>query len=267
MTSRAAEQFARVVVEMAPYAHDIVFVGGWVHALYLAEANETGAIRTDDVDITIPHVLLTADRPTLLELAERAGFERDPISDLEGATVMMAYTNAAGETVPIDFLTEGQPRESVRITGQPGLTAQGYPGQRMLLENSREMRVGTEIHPLLDPPRTIRVPTLGAYVVQKGIASSTRTNPLKAAKDLVYLYEIVRHPHLGTVAFAETPVLQARYPAEHQRWKIVLEEALITPATMSNICDELLLSGRSLGTEADVKRGVTAYFKRLIAEG
>jgi hypothetical protein len=31
MSSRAAEQFARVIVEMAPYADEIVFVGGWVH--------------------------------------------------------------------------------------------------------------------------------------------------------------------------------------------------------------------------------------------
>ncbi len=267
MIPRAAEQFARVVVEMAPYAHEIVFVGGWVHALYLAEANEARTIRTDDVDITIPPVLLTGDRPTLLELAERAGFERDPLSDLEGATVMMAYTNAMGDTVPIDFLTEGQPREPVPIIGQRGLTAQGYPGQRMLLESTREMRVGTEIHPMLDPARTIRVPTLGAYVMQKGIASSSRTNPLKAAKDLVYLYEIVRHPNLGRTTFAETPMLRARYPEEHARWKSVLDAVVRTPATLRDICAELSESGRTYSAESDVRRGVIAYFTRLIAEG
>ena len=71
MTSRAAEQFARVIIEMAPYADEIVFVGGWVHALYL---------------------------------------------------------------------TEGDPRFAVPIAGQPGLLAQGYPGQNVLLQNTRSMR-------------------------------------------------------------------------------------------------------------------------------
>lgn len=267
MSPRAAEQFARVVIEMAPYANEIVYVGGWVHALYLAEANETGAVRTDDVDITIPLLLLSGDRPTLLELAERAGFARDPISDMEGAPVMMAYTNADGDSVPIDFLTEGQPREPKRIEGQPGLTAQGYPGQAMLLENAREIQVGADIHRLLDPPRTIRVPTVGAYVIQKGIASSSRVNPLKAAKDLVYLYEIVRHPSIGTAAFSQTPALGKRYPTEHAEWKRVMTEALRTPATLNHIGEQLVESGRTFLSANDVKRSVVAYFQRLVAEG
>lgn len=167
MNTRAAEQFAKVIVEMAPYAHEIVFVGGWVHALYLAEVNQGGAVGTDDVDITIPRELPAGDRPTLLELAERAGFTRDPISAMDGVASWMAYTNDQGETVPIDFLTEGDPRSSVPIVGQPGLHAQGYLGQNVLLQNNRIMSVGQELHSLLVPPRKIQVPTLGAYVLQK----------------------------------------------------------------------------------------------------
>lgn len=110
MTSRAAEQFARVIVEMAPYADEIVFVGGWVHALYLAEANETEAIGTEDIDITIPGTLLTRDRPTLLELAARAGFERD----------LIEHQNTPGETRegsrihPRDRASPAPWRQSVR---------------------------------------------------------------------------------------------------------------------------------------------------------
>lgn len=36
-----SEVFARTVIELQPYAGDIVFIEGWVHALYLVEANST----------------------------------------------------------------------------------------------------------------------------------------------------------------------------------------------------------------------------------
>ena len=163
MSSEAATQFARIIIASEPYHNDIVFVGGWVHALYLAEANESGAIYTDDIDITVPATLLMNSRPALLALAEQAGFKRDEISDMGGAGVMMEYLGKSGTKIPLDFLTEGNPRDPVTIVGQDGLVAQGYHGQQMLLNNSREIAVGVETHPLLDPTRRIRVPTLGAY--------------------------------------------------------------------------------------------------------
>jgi len=266
MSALAAEQFARVIVEMAPYADEIVFVGGWVHALYLAEANEAGAIGTEDIDITIPRELLTRDRPTLLELAARAGFERDPISDMEGVAPWMVYTNDQGETVPIDFLTEGEPSLPVQIVGQPGLSAQGYPGQNLLLENTQTVSVGKDVHALLDPPRRIRVPRLGAYVLQKGISSGTRTNRVKRAKDLAYIHEIVRHPRLGDHVFAEIPALRDRYPVEHARWIQAIGTVLATPAALNDVAEELSLHGRSLGTSEAIARSVSAWLRRLMAE-
>ena len=62
MSVEAAAQFAKIVIATEPYHNEIVFVGGWVHALYLAEANESGAIHTEDIDITIPSTLLTNGR-------------------------------------------------------------------------------------------------------------------------------------------------------------------------------------------------------------
>ncbi|MBC7671143.1 MAG: hypothetical protein H7247_01875 [Polaromonas sp.] len=192
MSELAARQFARVLIALQPYVDEIVFVGGWVHALYLAEANDSGAVMTEDIDVTLPHTLLTRDRPTLLELARDAGFERDPISDMEEVAVWMVYRNADGLTVPIDFLTEGEPRRPVSIVGQPGLMAQGYPGQQMLLQSWRWMEVGTDVHALLDPPRRVRVPTLGAYVVQKAMSAAMRGHRGKAAKDYAYIADFGR---------------------------------------------------------------------------
>lgn len=208
----------------------------------------------------------TRDRPTLLELAARAGFERDPISDMQGVASWMVYTNDQGDTVPIDFLTEGEPRFAVPIVGQPGLLAQGFPGQNVLLQNTQFMSVGKDVHALLDPPITIRVPTLGAYVLQKGISSSTRIHRAKRAKDLAYVHEIVRHPRLGAKVFAELPTLRARHPDEHARWIQEIGIALATPAVLNDIAEELSLHGRSLGPPSVIVQSVSAWFRRLLAE-
>ncbi len=61
----AAEIFARTVIALELYAGDVVFVGGWVHALYLADANaDERPVVTDDIDLSIPHRLLAGDRGT-----------------------------------------------------------------------------------------------------------------------------------------------------------------------------------------------------------
>ena len=169
--------------------------------------------------------------------------------------------------MPIDFLTEGDPPFAVPIVGQPGLLAQGYPGQNVLLQNTRSMNIGTDVHALLDPPRVIHVPTLGAYVMQKGISSSTRIHRMKRAKDLAYIHEIVRHPRLGAKVFEELPALRVRHPEEHARWIQEIEIVLTMPAVLNDVAEELSLHGRSLGPPDAIVRSVSAWFRRLLAEG
>lgn len=70
-----SEVFARTVIALQAYAGEIVFIGGWVHALYLAEANSTDRpVRTEDIDVTIPHAMLARDRPALFDLVAGAGY-------------------------------------------------------------------------------------------------------------------------------------------------------------------------------------------------
>jgi hypothetical protein len=266
VTTLAAQQFARVIIAMQPYVDDIVFVGGWVHALYLGEANDGGALQTEDIDVTLPPVLLTGDRATLLELAGEAGFVRDPISDMDDVAAWMVYRSADGLTIPIDFLTEGDPRRPVEIVGQPGLLAQGYPGQQMLLDSFRWLEVGSTLHPMLEPPRRIRVPTLGAYVVQKAVSAAMRGNRDKAAKDLVYIFEIIRHPRLGADVSSEIRTLRERYSREYEQCALALRSAVATPPTMRDVAEQLIEAGRSYGTIEGVAAAVDGRFRRLLAE-
>lgn len=266
MSSIAAGQLARVIIAMQPYVEEIVFVGGWVHALYLAEANDRCAVATDDIDITLPRVLLTRDRATLLELAADAGFARDPISDMPDVAAWIVYRNADGLTVPIDFLTEGEPRRPIEIVGQPGLKAQGYPGQQMLLDSWQWMQVDAALHPLLDPRRRIRVPTLGAYVMQKAMSATMRGSRVKAAKDLVYLFEILRHPRLGAVVAPEIRALRERYPDEYEQYQASLGAAHATQATLRDVAEQVIEAGRAFGAVEGVAAAVDGRFRRLLAE-
>jgi hypothetical protein len=266
VTTLAAQQFARVVIALQPYVEDLVFVGGWVHALYLAEANDGGAVQTEDIDVTLPAALRMGDRAPLLDLAGAAGFERDPISDMDDVATWMVYRSADGLTIPIDFLTEGDPRAPVTILGQPGLLAQGYPGQRMLLESWRWIAVASTLHPLLNPARRIRVPTLGAYVIQKAMSSAMRGQKWKAAKDLVYIVEILRHPRPGPSVAADIRSLRPRYPREFQSCAESLRRALETRTVMRDVAEQLVEAGRFYGAIESVVALVDGRFRRLLAE-
>jgi hypothetical protein len=80
-----SEVFARTVMALQPYAADVVFIGGWVHALYLAEASSHDRpVRTGDIDVTIPPRLLMGDRPALLDLVTTAGFTIQEIGEASG---------------------------------------------------------------------------------------------------------------------------------------------------------------------------------------
>jgi hypothetical protein len=232
----------------------------------LAEANEgPQALFTDDIDVTIPLSLLAAGRPTLLALAGGAGFDIKPERD--DARIEVVQYGPDRAPIYLDILTEHpNPREPVRIEGQPDLLAQGYPGQRLLLENSRPMLVGPDIHPSLEPPHRIRVPTIGAYVLQKGVSSRTRGRRDKMVKDLVYLHEILRDPRLGARARSELPTLATTYAELTQQWRASIEEVVRRDALRRDMAEQLLLAGRALGQAEQIMAQISAQFRRALAE-
>lgn len=263
MTSIAEERVARVLIEFQPYLGEIVLVGGWVHALYLSDLDETGGVFTEDIDISVPTRLQSDNRPPLLELAARAGFEKDPISEMGGAGVWMVSVNSEGMTVPIDFLTEGLPKALIPIAGQPGLTAMGYPGQRVLLENTRTLLVGPTFHPLISRPIPVLVPTLGAYVLQKGVSAGTRIHAQKRAKDIVYMLEIVSHPKLGPDALTQLAETSGRYEAETKAFSDTLRDALENSRTLDDVVEQMLLSRGRRGDPSSVRAQQRAWLRRM----
>lgn len=87
---------------LGPYLGEVVFVGGWAQALYVLEAEGSGArvVRTSDIDLTLAPTLDLGDRPPLLDLLREAGFEVLAFDDESGYEVSKA-------SIEVDLLAEG----------------------------------------------------------------------------------------------------------------------------------------------------------------
>lgn len=258
--------FANTILSLAPYANEIVLIGGWVHELYLRDGGHPDLpVRTDDVDYTLPKSLERSGRPLLVDLAKEAGFEVEMIADNEG--LRLAQT-VAGTPLDLDLITDGEDsRSPVEIDGQSGLLAQGYPFQNILLENAEWISVGPEIHAALDPPRRIRIPTVAAYVLHKGISATHRTQHRKKAKDLVYMFEIVRHPSLGAEAIDGLHALGTKYPDAYLIWRECLENVAAGTTIRADVAEQIMsASVTGLGDRRVVMQEITARFRRVLAE-
>ena len=236
----AREVFARTLITLQPYADELVLIGGWVHALYLAESNDAALpIHTTDIDLTIPHALVAGTRPALLDLVKGAGFETGSLDSVSGVIELWQKARD-GVIIDLDLLTDApDPKVPVTITGQPGLTVHGYPDQHVLLENSRWIQVGPDIHELLNPPVQIRVPTLAAYVLVKALSSVRRLGIRKRAKDLVYLLVIVRDRQMRREVIAGLGDLAVSVPDEYIAWRAVLASSANDLALMEAVADQL----------------------------
>jgi hypothetical protein len=266
-SGREREVFAKTMIALQPYASEIVLIGGWVHALYVAEARvAVRPVYTTDIDITIPPTLLMGDRPSLIDLVQVAGFELD---ELDSASGLKSFWQPGDrqQVIDLDLLTEASSiREAVVIEGQPDLVVPGYPNQRILLENARWIEVGSDVHPILDPPCRIRVPTLPAYALVKVLSSDRRPSLGKRAKDLVYLFEIVRDRSMGEQVLAGLGALCVQYPDEFRCWRKILHRVSDDPAVLDGIAVQLSVGSRAFGTSREIARHVAGRFRRLLAE-
>ncbi|MDE3152805.1 MAG: hypothetical protein KGL93_11215 [Gemmatimonadota bacterium] len=190
----------RVLLTVRPYLPNLTLIGGWVPYLYQKVGGFDGWSSrlsfTQELDVLLPEDLSVEGLPPLPELMREAGLR--PIND-GGAT----WTTGGASADEIEFLvprlrSRGD-QSTIPIRGQPGLSAIILPYLELLERFSRPLRVPITV---ADPPHPgitaldVRVPWLGAYVLNKAITSRLRqprtgesTNP-KAAKDLLYLRDL-----------------------------------------------------------------------------
>ena len=194
----------RVLLTLRPYLPDVILIGGWVPYLYrrygsFSDWNSELSF-TSELDVLLSSQRLQPSaRPTLPELLREAGLQ--PVNEGEASAV---WRGDAASDEEIEFLVPltGVLHSGITTTpvaDQPGLAAVVLPYLDILKHHSGSLRIPITV---ADPPHPgidavdVRVPGLGAYVLNKALTFSLRqprvgetTNP-KRAKDLLYLRDL-----------------------------------------------------------------------------
>lgn len=256
--------FADLLRTLSPYLRELVFVGGWVQALYVLEVEGIDArvVRTSDIDLTLAPKLDRGHRPALLDLLREAGFEVQAFDDESGYAVSKS-------SIEVDLLAEGSALGApVRIEGQPDLRVFGYPHQNLLRTNTRPMLVGSAVDDSLEPPIEILVPTLPAYVLGKLLSSAHRTVRSKQAKDLVYVSELMARAQLATLIVEGLPELVGSYLEEGRQAREWLVSALDTSSLIADAARQVIeSSGFGIDDDTPVRAQVASRLRRLLEEG
>jgi hypothetical protein len=193
----------RILWELRDYLPEVVVVGGWVprlYQLYGGFPNWTGQISlTGEVDVLVGSVTASDSRPPLKQLLRAAGFE--PVEGTQGAA--WQQDPQAGEK--IEFLIPNTGPQSWEgslrpVPGQPEVAAVALDDLRLLARHTTNLNVTVLVAGRPEQTLAVRVPTLGAYVVNKGITFTKRRQHLagatpvpnpKRGKDLLYIHDVL----------------------------------------------------------------------------
>ncbi|MGD0238015.1 MAG: GSU2403 family nucleotidyltransferase fold protein [Syntrophorhabdales bacterium] len=197
-----------VLRTIEPYLSDIVLVGGWVPIVYeqCTSIYPTKTVRTADIDFAC-HPPLVVRGETMDSLLKKACFT----CELSGGTSVpfSKYVNKLG--LEIEFLTPLKGPGTERVTElQRGLTAEPLRYLDVLLEHVEEVNI--------DEGLCVRVPSMSAFLFQKGLSFPHRRSFLKRDKDLYYIFKVVEtvNPEyliasLDTVFKAHPPKWRSRF--------------------------------------------------------
>lgn len=191
----------RVLWQLRAYLPDLVVVGGWVPHLFQRYGGFTSwhleALFTREVDVLVDSRLPRGRHASIPDILREAGF------DPAGPTGLAAVWRRAPEVGEmVEFLvahrgTARQLGQVVPVGDQDGLGAVSLRGLQLLRTHTTVVPVPLEGPSGSSQVAGVRIPLLGAYVVNKAATFPRRsprsgdiTNP-KRAKDLLYLRDLM----------------------------------------------------------------------------
>jgi hypothetical protein len=197
--ARVERAFYRVVWLLRDYLIDLVIIGGWVPYLYARFSGDPWAGHrslTAELDVLIVPPLPAGDRPRLDETLRAAGLT--PNRD-RGPSAVWAAGLESGEM--IEFLTPHtgtatQQGATVPVPGHGDVGAISLSAVGLLAAHTVTFSVPVGQVDGRVEHVDVRVPRLGAYVVNKAVTFIARRphaegpNP-KQAKDLVYIHDVM----------------------------------------------------------------------------
>lgn len=187
----------RILWELRAYLPEIVIIGGWVPYLYREYGPIPWGTRlslTAEVDMLISRELPPRGRQPVVDILAAAGF-RSGNSDEPSA--VWANDPERGEKVEFMVPHEGPFEELqtvVPIRRQAGLGGISLMSLEVMQRHIRTITVPTVSADGLRSTVDVRVPQLGAYVLNKGAVFMRRNAeiaPEKRVKDLLYLRDLM----------------------------------------------------------------------------
>jgi hypothetical protein len=187
--------FIKTLWILKDYLPVIVIGGGWapyVYHRYVLGNKSHEPIRTRDIDLMVPRTVPVLGEKTVDQVLVEAGFEavfksRDipPVIHYEG--------NIENMDVEIEFLADqtGSNPEIV-LEVQKGLHAEALRFISIVVENVAEVTIDDAVIAGQSSPLIVKVPTPAAYMFHKGLVFRRRKDPEKKAKDLYYIFDILK---------------------------------------------------------------------------
>lgn len=184
----------RVLRILHDYVDALVLVGGWVPYLHLtlgrAAVSAPRTSLTSEADFLVPGTLRRGQRRPIAEILREAGFEPRG----ETGVIWAREPSKGGEVIEFLRPLQGPARNRGRptsLTDQPDLKVLPLVHLHVLEEFTETLSVPVFSE---DERLAVRVPTLGAFVVNKANTFHLRGGAdaeMKAAKDLLYLRDIM----------------------------------------------------------------------------
>lgn len=193
-TDPYAEELLRAILLLKDYLRDVVLIGGcvpYIFTRYLFEDVSTREpVLTTDLDILVRNQVAVSGSsiPALMIGAGYAGRAYK-----ERHTQYFKFDSRAGTGFEIEFLTPS-PIEACGQTTivQPGLRAQVIPGLQVMLEHNTEVPVRDVVDGIA-VDLTVRVPTPGAFVLNKMQTYLEPSSERNESKDVYYIYYVLRN--------------------------------------------------------------------------
>jgi hypothetical protein len=187
----------RILYDLRPYLKDVVVIGGWVPYLHMRYGHlrhsQVDFSLTAEVDVLLPRDLPAENRPGLAAILQESGFS----TDTSGAV----WTNDPDKGEKVEFMVAHQGtnrtlNNAVQIRQQPDLSAISLSFLEILQQHTTTIQLPVTLRTRKSEVLDIRIPTLGAYLVNKSATFTYRPPPAvgedpKAAKDLVYIRDIM----------------------------------------------------------------------------
>ena len=182
----------RVLDALNEYSDDLILIGGWVPYIQLSYGRgAVPSVRTSltmEADVLVPRHLAPSDRRPIAEVLTAAGF-----TSQAGGVVWVRDHEVSGERIefmqPLRGPAPGRGTARV-VPDQPELRALALDHLQVMEDFNETILVSRTD---ATEGRPVRVPTLGAFAVNKANTFHLRGGTdahLRAGKDLLYLRDI-----------------------------------------------------------------------------